>query len=535
MEKREKSLQKNLKLSLCLALLAGMFVSMLFWVTPCVMAAPDGFETNDSVGLATPITPGYYPALTIDPVGDVDYFNITLVAGDNISVMIFNMVEIFDLYLNDTTGICLDSSTGGSDNIKKVWKFSVTQDGNYTILVKGNETNQGSYVMQVEVPAYDDIYEDNDGFASATELPFPSTTTDLALYDWDYFKMTLSVGQLLNVTLQRDLESGPSYATLAVFNSTYSTINFVTMILSGETYTLLIDETDSGGIFYVGVITTSTWGNYTLILQEIVDDKYEENDVAAAASIVNIDSFDELMSMFQNPILLGDDVDWYGAQINAGECFWAFSNTPLKNATFQMTTSMGVVLKDAMPHPSLLYPFVNYSVTIGGTYKVRVYPTDNPHTVLYALILGRLNVTHPTDISYAPGGTGHSITWRPDDSFFAYYEGFKAPVPEGQFTARIYYNGELTMDVYEWNRTKPVTLGVDGLAEGTHTFRIVVKDWLNCTVEDTVVVTVGVTQTGGGGEKPPDGIPGYPAAFLAGFMLVAIIAIAARKRWISFP
>lgn len=504
-----------------------MFVTALLWAAPGAAADPDGFEPNNSIDAATAITPWYYAGLTIDPVGDVDHYNITLNAGDEVAVTICNMVTMFNLYLFDTTRIQRNSSTQGMSSTEKVWWFDVPVSGNYTIQVIGSGSDSGSYDMRVEAPVIDDACEQNDDIESAWEISVPSTTSNLAFYDGDYYKVWLTADQYLNTTVQ----SGPEVGLMGIFFQVYnSTYGLVENGLSSPSYShSILLKAPAVGWYYVVVNVTNPfiWGNYTIILKDIVDDAYEENDLASNAAPINPDSYNDVVDLYYNPVLM--DVDWYQIQVNAGESMWAMVLTsPITGTTFQLTTNMGVVLADAAPHPAMGYLFANYSVTTSGAYKVRVYPTAEPHPIKYGLILARMNMTHPADIAYQPGETGHGITWNIEDSYVNIATmGGGAPPPE-KLPAKVYMDGVPLADDYTWNRTKPVTLDVDGLAEGTYAFKIIAKNHLNVTVEDTVTVTVKTSVSPG--DTTPDGIPGYPMAILAGFAVVALLALVGRKR-----
>lgn len=509
---------------LCSGLTLGIFLSLLLWTTPIAAAADGETGVNDSIETATEITAGYYAGFSIGYLGDKDYYNISLAMGANISVTICNMITLFQLYLSDTMGTLRNSSpyTSILGDSQKVWWFNVPLAGNYTIEVNASGSQTGDYDMRIEAPVIDDSWEENDDFASAREIGEDSITSDLQLYDSDYYKVSLERGDYLNITIRRSSVEASGFFNCSIFNSSQGLLTD-RLLTPGDEPTILI-QAGLTDWYYVVVENSSHsgliyWGNYTLILQDVADDIYENNDDADHAAPVDLDR-DEWFYGF-SAVLLDDD--WYQYQLNAGEIMW-FCTSVSENFSFQITDSKGAVLADPVifsgyPFQDALY--ANYSVPTNGTYKLHVFSTGIPHIVQYGLYGARMNVSHPADITYQANQTGNTITWHVDDSFWG-----KIPASYGlTMTAKVYRDGVLLPGSYTWNRTTPVSVNVDGLPEGNHTFKIVATDGANNIIEDTVIVTVQAAET------PPNGIPGYPGIFLTGFALVTIAALASRKKY----
>ena len=81
---------------------------------------------------------------------------------------------------------------------------------------------------------------------------------------------------------------------------------------------------------------------------------------------------------------------------------------------------------------------------------------------------------HPADIQYVEGEDRHLITWTPFDAHPARYEIFK--------------NGSLVVSS-SWGGDT-ISIDVDGLSPGVYNFTVVVYDWAESSVSDTVIVTV---------------------------------------------
>ena len=464
-------------------------MSTLIWNAPNVLADPAGYEPNDSFGAATEIFAGYYENLAISSTIDKDYYNITLLMGANISVTICNMIQILQLVLYNTTGGVVDYSNEGYGNSQKVWWFNVPDAGNYTILVTpGYGPIFGPYDMRIETPVIDDSREENDDLSHATAISCPCDIHDLQIYDNDFYKVQLSAGQYVKVTIWRSaVEADSGYVTFQIQGSMPWAIEYTT-VSAGGSHTYMLEVSTTGYYYFSTIVTSKSWGNYSLSLEVVADDAFEDNDAVGQATPIDLDNNATIMAMAQNLNLILEDTDWYQFPLNANETVYAVLGYPL-NVALQITNTIGVLLAEAVPTPALGL-ITNCTVPKDGTYKVRVHPTASPHMVPYGLILGRLNVTHPADITYQPGETNNTITWQMEDSFFNMWP--YSPELAQTMVAKVYMDGLPFVDEYMWNRTNPVSMNVDGLPEGTYTFKIVAKNLYNATVEDTIIVTVRV-------------------------------------------
>ncbi|MHA1654216.1 MAG: right-handed parallel beta-helix repeat-containing protein [Candidatus Thorarchaeota archaeon] len=83
-------------------------------------------------------------------------------------------------------------------------------------------------------------------------------------------------------------------------------------------------------------------------------------------------------------------------------------------------------------------------------------------------------IDHPSDIEYAEGTTGHTLTWSPSDAHPDRYE--------------LYRNGTVA-NSGSWNGEQ-ITVSIDGLSLGVYNYTIVVHDEAQNSISDTVIVTV---------------------------------------------
>jgi ABC-type transport system substrate-binding protein len=85
-------------------------------------------------------------------------------------------------------------------------------------------------------------------------------------------------------------------------------------------------------------------------------------------------------------------------------------------------------------------------------------------------------LTHPQDLAYSEGSTGHTILWQGTENYPSYYEVFK--------------NGSLYQSGLWNSSSEMISVSVDGLTQGTFLFTIVVFDQTGNSATDTVVVMV---------------------------------------------
>jgi parallel beta-helix repeat protein len=84
------------------------------------------------------------------------------------------------------------------------------------------------------------------------------------------------------------------------------------------------------------------------------------------------------------------------------------------------------------------------------------------------------SISHPSDVEYEEGSTGHSITWVPSDDYPLRYE--------------VYRDSSLIESGY-WDGSE-VTINIDGLSLGIHNYTLVVYDRRGNSASDTVFVSV---------------------------------------------
>jgi parallel beta-helix repeat protein len=125
-------------------------------------------------------------------------------------------------------------------------------------------------------------------------------------------------------------------------------------------------------------------------------------------------------------------------------------------------------------------------------------------------------VNSPDDFTYTLGDTGNVIEWVPSDDHPSWFE--------------VTYGGSILADG-EWAGSR-VALNVDGLTNGTHSFRLTVYDGTGNSADDTVIVTV-VLPTPDATPPPPPfdlGMIGLVVAVVGGAAIIIVIVIIALKK-----
>jgi hypothetical protein len=171
---------------------------------PCLLAADDSFEENDSCGNAVPLSQGSHLGLFVNGV-DQDYYRVSVPANDRLVVDIFYgtpAASALSLALYDDatcTNLVDFQSWTGADRVTFANAGSTTAD--WTVVVSAADSvasECNSYDMTVAISpdpcltATDDAFEDNDDCSSATPLVEGDLNGLFASFDDnDYFTFDL--------------------------------------------------------------------------------------------------------------------------------------------------------------------------------------------------------------------------------------------------------------------------------------------------------------------------------------------------------
>ncbi|MHA2359253.1 MAG: DUF4350 domain-containing protein, partial [Candidatus Thorarchaeota archaeon] len=126
-------------------------------------------------------------------------------------------------------------------------------------------------------------------------------------------------------------------------------------------------------------------------------------------------------------------------------------------------------------------------------------------------------IDNPADLTYEEETTGHSIDWNPSSDRPWNY---------------VIERDSVTVDSGSWNGG-PLSIGIDGLANGTYVYEITVFDNVGYSASDSVLVNV--TEPAPTTPTTGPGIPLDPTTLLiiaavAGVVIVIVIVVVIRKK-----
>nr|MDO8109208.1 hypothetical protein [Candidatus Sigynarchaeota archaeon] len=147
-------------IAISITILAAIMMTEAFCMQVRAGLTPDPYEPNGSRAEARALTNGTYE-LNFDHLGDIDYFNISVEAGDTLTVQVSTVGNLTLDLMNETSTITtLNIVNGaGTNNIVHV----ATYTGNHTIDVVSN--SGGEYTLTIstsdptgnQIPGYETI------------------------------------------------------------------------------------------------------------------------------------------------------------------------------------------------------------------------------------------------------------------------------------------------------------------------------------------------------------------------------------------
>ncbi len=335
----------------------------------------DTFEPNDDFSTAKPLVKytTYGNLACLDP----DFFNVTLDVGQNLSVVLNRLSGIgdgglsFTLFAPDqTTSLVTVSLYAG--NAGELFLGNASIAGDYSIRVNASAGVFGNYSLMVR-DTFDDEHEDNEAFAEATPVIKNAQYPNLALFDDDFYNLTLAASENLSVVLARTGGSG-------VFSCDLIAPDQVTILASAN-----ISASDSGELHQMSAPSTGTYsirvfrqgtahGNYSLNFHNVFEDFYEDNDamgtgpfLAKGPEYANLALYDD--DFFRISLLAGDNVS-----IVVARPMWVM--TPLLMTLFspaqEVLFSQSLAQVPPIHYPLLSGEFFLANVTDPGTYYLKV-------------------------------------------------------------------------------------------------------------------------------------------------------------------
>jgi len=260
----------------------------------------DGYEDNDDFWSAYPISPGPYYDLY---QGDEDWFYVSIGVDEVIKVSITfdGSQNNMKLELYDDMEMMVDFSWTGDNNQYVAWISDVSQS--VYIRIYGDD-NEEAYDMNVEIfakGAYDDDYEDNDDFSSASEI-YPNIFNSLVNNDLDYYK--INIDREFSISIYNT-----SFLIAQLYSDSYDCITNFTI---ENSYHLKLDWFPTyHGDYYILVYGLNLGDLYDMIF-DYSDDWAEPND----------DFIDAIHLDFEyHSGFIQKDIDWYEVWIEPNDIF----------------------------------------------------------------------------------------------------------------------------------------------------------------------------------------------------------------------
>jgi uncharacterized repeat protein (TIGR01451 family) len=168
-----------------------------------VSVAPDAYEPNDDFDQATGIVAGVSITATLYPTGDTDCYTVTVAAGQQIIVDLYDLPEDFDLELYRPDQSLEQTSTQLGTAAERIVTIA-GQSGVWFMRVAGSTPSHREYSLQVTLVTFTpDAYEPNDTAIQATAILTSTvvTATLTPIEDEDWYTFPTTGGQQIVVNL----------------------------------------------------------------------------------------------------------------------------------------------------------------------------------------------------------------------------------------------------------------------------------------------------------------------------------------------
>jgi hypothetical protein len=261
--------------------------------------------------------------------GDLDFYAISLLAGDYITIRIdFNGTNgDLNLLLGDGNFNLLASSFLSSSNFESV-SYRIRRSDVYIFLVGGVTGSYASigvdYNMSITILEFDDSFESNDDANSAAPIA-EGEYDDLILRDSDedWFYVYLSASDVIEIDLTyfADTHGSEEYLNdidLDLLNEDHSLANSSRSLFNES----LSFVAPTSGKYYIVCVIYGSSNQYNLSINVIeTDDDYEDNDDLAHASRIEVIDdipLDPVVLQVTNLQMRVKDDDFFVVNVPAG-------------------------------------------------------------------------------------------------------------------------------------------------------------------------------------------------------------------------
>ncbi|MBY9005394.1 MAG: hypothetical protein KGD63_01415 [Candidatus Lokiarchaeota archaeon] len=229
----------------------------------------DVYEQNDLLGEASSITIGHHSNLILN---DYDYYNISVLEYESIKFSLESNLYL-QLSLYDSEEQLITSALG------RTIFFTYYSHLNQSLIIQVKERYKGTYgnyslEISKELITDDDDFEENDNPESARFIG-EGYYSDLIALDDDYYNYSINANEYLEVSLyfryDRDLN-----VNLFLYNSNMTLLKSATNTYINKTFTYY---SEIAQILVIYVEFAICYGNYSLKINILEDDIFEDNDI----------------------------------------------------------------------------------------------------------------------------------------------------------------------------------------------------------------------------------------------------------------
>jgi len=271
-------------------------------------AADDEYESNDSYDQATPFEYPYYYGTFI--LQDIDWFVLSLEAGDNITIMIQTDSVLADMDINfyESDGVTpvAGAVTGGSGTMWMIAVPNLPETGNYyfSLLPLGDAF---AYYFDMMEDEFDDIYEENDDIAHAVDVSEGYEEDILYCLDDDWFKIYLEEGWSFYIDF--------AYYKTGSFELNLIGTDGTTILNASEEYIEDYDEIAYEGFHFNGSVINTTGYYYIQVSSET------PTIYAFYFNVYSVSSFEDSLTLYQYS---NNEISLYWRHLENTEFYYIF-------------------------------------------------------------------------------------------------------------------------------------------------------------------------------------------------------------------
>ena len=317
--------------------------------------AMTGDDYDDYITTTGVVSVGGSVTGTFETSDDRDWFAITLAANQSIRVVLNGPTLSYpELAIYDSTGIYLRGSP-----LSQELAFTAATAGTYYIAAIADYATTGGY--QIDVTTLADDFVDNITTTGAVSVGGSASGAIDAVGDRDWFAITLSAGEGIDITLSGLLDPG-----LAIYDSAGGRIAYGQSVSTdtGEYVGELRFAATSAGTYYIEASDQlEGTGAYSLQVASYVPDLAADTSTVGAVSVGGTVS---------SEIEQAYDRDWFAITLGAGEnILVALNGVTLLDPVLTIYDSAGSYIATDYSSGTGDNALMSFAATTAGTYYIQ--------------------------------------------------------------------------------------------------------------------------------------------------------------------